>query len=227
MKNKSGRIPTTISLFNDYINNTEVYLRTNLNSERLGMIPSEMDAWTNFKNEWNALYQKYSDKEASRTTVITNKLHDVQGNFRTFAQRLLNMMAGIRSATEDDAAVLNFVLTRAEPSRSNTPIDGIPTFSASPIGGGVVKFSVRPAKDSARASILEEASGIEIRYEIGEASGTTSNNYTFFTSTRSIFNLTLPENSRGKTMSVSARWIVANDQGLSGPWSNVLRVVIA
>jgi hypothetical protein len=110
------------------------------------MIASEMDSWTNYKNQWNALYQKYSDKEASRTTVITNKLRGVQDSFKTFAQRLLNMMAGIRTATDDDAAVLNFVINRAQPSSSSTPIDEIPTFSASPLGGEVIKFSFSQLK---------------------------------------------------------------------------------
>jgi len=250
MKNTSGRIPTATGLFNDYINNTEPYLRApspvpsrrgtsahpgtppsvtpvETNWQRLGMLMDEMDRWTDFQTQWNELYKKYSDKEISRTTVITNKLRNVQNSFKTFAQRLLNMMAGSRSATEDDASALNFVLTRAEPSRSNTPIDDVPIFGAVPLGGGVIKFSVHPANDSTRASILEEASGVEIRYEIGETSGTAGPSYIFFTSTRAIFNLTLPESSQGKTMSVSARWIVASDQSLNGPWSNVLRVVVA
>jgi hypothetical protein len=192
------------------------------------MIASEMESWTNYKNQWNALYQKYSDKEASRTTAITNKLRSVQESFKTFAQRLLNMMAGIRTATDDDAAVLNFVINRAQPSSSSTPIDEIPTFSASPLGGEVIKFSFRPTSDSNRAGKLEDASGIEIRYEIGDGTSSTgANNLTFFVSTKSIFNLTLPKSAKGKTMFVSARWIVASDQSRNGPWSSMMSVVVA
>jgi hypothetical protein len=198
------------------------------NWQRLGMIASEMELWTNYKNQWNALYQKYSDKEASRTIVITNKLRGVQDDFKLFAQRLLNMMTGIRTVTDDDAAVLNFALYRSQPSRSSKPIEEIPTFSASPLGGEVIKFVCRPTSDSRRSSKQEEASGIEIRYEIGDGTFSTgADKYTFFASTKSIFSLTLPKIAKGKTMFVSARWIVASDHDRNGPWSNVLSVVVA
>ncbi len=253
-KNKSGRIPVVIDTFNAYINNTERYLRmlspvpvpptvppttgaipavavvpTPLfNWQRLTMLITEMDAWTNFKNQWNALYIPYSDKEESRTTAITNKLRAVQDNFGIFARPILTMIAGVRTVTDDDAAVLNIVIHRAEPVHPITPIDQIPTFSATPIGGAEVKFSFRPTHDSTRASKLPEATGIEIRYEVGDVCPPEPTVCTqMFISTKSIFILSLPGTAKGKTLHVSARWIISNDPARNGPWSGMFSVVVA
>jgi hypothetical protein len=248
MNNKSGRIPVVIDVFNAYINNTERYLRlvplppvpptttvtltaapvpAVANWVRLGMILTEMDGWTSFKNQWNALYILYSDKEESRTTAIKNKLRDVQTAFGTFARPLLNMISGIRTVTDDDAAVLHIVIHRAEPVHPITPIDEIPTFSATPLGGAEIKFSFRPTHDSTRASRLPDATGIEIRYEVGEDCPPEPNDCEhMFQSTKSIFILSLP-GSKGKMLHVSARWIVANDPARNGPWSGMFSVVVA
>lgn len=243
MKNKSGRIPIVADMFNTYINNTESYLRLTgsvptpstsggqpvvnasqiTNWQRLGMIQTEMDAWTGFKNQWNALFVKYSDKEESRTTAITNKLHLVQSNFRLFAQPILTMIAGVRTVNDDDAAVFNIVIHRADPTHPVTPIDQMPTFSATPLGGAEIKFSFRPTHDSTRASKLTGATGLELRYSFTDA----PDGISLVSSTKSIFILNLPENSKGKTLHVSARWIVATDPRRNGPWSSTLSVVVA
>jgi hypothetical protein len=195
---------------------------------RLGMIDTEMNSWTGFKNQWNALYILYSDKEESRTTAIKNKLRDVQKAFKFFAQPLLTMMTGIRTVTDDDAAVLHIVIHRAPPVHPVTPIDQIPAFSATPMGGSEIKFSVRPTHDTKRASRLPEATAVELRYEVGDVAPVSAVVCTnMFQSTKSIFILALPDASKGKMLHVSARWIVANDPARNGPWSGMFSVVVA
>jgi hypothetical protein len=249
MKTTSGRIPKAVDTLNSYINNTTNYLLADSpvvplpptvgatvaavptpfkNWQRLTMIQTEMDAWVNYKNQWNLLFSKYSDKEESRTTAITTKLHGVETNFRRFAQPILTMIAGVRTVTDDDAAVLNIVIHRAEPVHPITPIDQIPTFSATPIGGAEVKFSVRPTHDSTRASKLPDATAVEIRYEVGDVCPPEPTVCTqMYISTKSIFILSLPGTAKGKTMHVSARWIIANDPARNGPWSGMFSVVVA
>jgi hypothetical protein len=251
MNNKNGRIPKSPAEFNAYINNTESYLRINPgvaplppdvdppeaeaipplgqpNWARLGMIQSEMDMWTNFKSQWNILYPSYSDKEESRTTVIKENLFEVESEFMVFARPILNMISGMRTVTNADAAVLHIVINRASPTHPVTPILEIPTFSATPLGGAEIQFSFRPTHDSTRASKLPGATGIELSYEVGDGTTTTvTDNHQLFSSTKSIFVLKLPQNSKGKTLFVSARWIVANSPERNGPWSGMSSVIVA
>jgi hypothetical protein len=250
MKKRTGRrIPKAVAEFNAYIINTERYLRAipvppppttsavpagaaapvQPNYIRLGMLDTEMNAWTGFKNQWNSLYILYSDKEESRTTAVKNKLRGVQNSFASFAQTLLVMMAGIRTVTDDDAAVLNIVIHRAHPSHRVTPITDVPLFGMFPIGGGEVKFVVRSANDTKRASKILGAD-VEIRYAaifIDEVPPKKVDDlFHSYISSKAIFLLNIGVYDSQKTLYVALRWVDVKNPSRNGPWTVIQKTPV-
>ena len=244
MKTRSRRIPIIVDHFNAYINNTERYLRLTpippptaapaaapalANYVRLGMLDTEMASWTNFKNQWNALYAPYSDKQESRTTAIKNKLRDVQVAFQVFAQPLLTMMSGMRTVNDDDAAALHIVIHRAKPVHPVSPIIDVPIMGLKPIGGGEVKITVRRATDATRASKIVTAE-IELRYAhifIDEVVPKKIDDlFHDFISTKAIFVLHIGVHDSQKTLYAACRWVDLSNPSRNGPWTVIQKTPV-
>ena len=251
MKNNSGRIPLVIDTFNAYINNTEAYLRLTAappagvtsapaaadismaavpllpNWQRLGMLDTEMASWTNFKNQWNLLYAKYSDKEESRTIAIKTKLRGVQKSFRAFAQPLLNMMSGIRTATADDAAVLNFVLVRKNPTHPTTSLTEVVVPFLTNLGGSQIKVKCRGPEDTKHYSKPKGATGVEMFYVFGETPPKDrSECKVSFYSSKSIWKMSFDPGMETRNLYAYFRWVVATDPSRNGPWSGQYNITI-
>jgi hypothetical protein len=246
---KSGRIPVVIDTFNAYIINTERYLRavpappptTSAvapapavapvvpNYIRLGMLDTEMNSWTSFKNQWIALYNLYSDKEESRTTAIKNKLRDVQTAFKIFAQPILTMITGFRTVTDDDAAVLHIVIHRKKPVHPVAPIEDVPVFGMFPLGGGEVKFSVRSVNDTKRASKILGAD-IEVRYSaifVDEPTPKKVDDLIHdYISTKAIFILNIGIYDSQKTIYAVCRWVDVSNPSRNGPWTVIQKTPV-
>jgi hypothetical protein len=228
-----GRVPRLIAPLNAYINNTTEYLTApssvdnRPNWQRLGLLPTELQTWQNLREQWNALYEKYSDKAGSRTIVITAKIHELQKKFTDFSSRILMRIPGMPEVNNDDAAIFNFILKRKDPSKHKSPVEEIPMFGQNPLGGGAVKFQVYPNNTDSRAKKLP-GTEIEIRYHIQpteEKPPLVDALTQHRISSKAIF--ILNTDSPGKMLYVSIRWIYIKHPERNGPWSGVQRVAVA
>lgn len=169
--------------------------------------------------------------------VITNKIHGLQKKFTAFAGPILTRISGlpvdeqgILHVGNDDAAVFNFVLKRKSPTHHTTPMQEVPGFGITPLGGAVVKFHVHPIHDSSRARKLPGME-IELRFHIlgpdekipAEAEALAQHRI----SSRAIFILDCGKGSAGKTLYVSLRWVLIKHPSRNGPWSPVYRMPVA
>ncbi|MGD0711477.1 MAG: hypothetical protein ABR968_09905 [Bacteroidales bacterium] len=75
-------IPRDINRFNEYINQTNDYLilGSPTNAVRFGWSSQNLLDWQGFRNEWNPLFFKYSDRKGSYTTVIKTSLEAIIAN---------------------------------------------------------------------------------------------------------------------------------------------------
>ena len=89
-----------------------------------------------------------------------------------------------------------------------------------------VQFICRTDSDASRASILKDADGVEVRYVVGSApSGVSACPHVEF-STRARFVLQLDESAQGQKIYAFARWRNNTDAAKSGPWSDMLVVLV-
>ena len=252
---KTTIVPRDISGFNAYVNDSTNYLLgvsvpptaatggaltaadaasiavvPAPNYLRLGMSDTEMNQWRSYRDQWNALYPKYTLKDELRTTAIKNKLRTVLRNFVVFSTPRLRRMSGSENATEDDAAALRFVIVRKKPKHHGTQITDVPMLSLSPLGGGDVKFRVRPTTDTKRASKIAGAD-IEIRYQttlLEEPAPLQIDELTKdLISSKATFIVHLGTQSQSKILYAACRWVVINDPSRNGPWSGIDKCVIA
>ena len=97
-----------------------------------------------------------------------------------------------------------------------------------PMGGGKVKITVRMQNDASRASMHPDADSIEMAYHIGTnppASPTTGTNLKVYNG--AIHTFSAGTENTTKRLFAYFRWKNNSDSSKSGPWSNLVQVVIA
>ncbi len=230
----TGRIPTKIQEFNDYIRNTDDYLQEQVsagpppvfNWGRLGLTQQNADDWNSARGIWDGLFALYSNP-ATRTKTITLQVKNARKDFRTFATPLLNIMAASPNATEDDEVTFNFKISRATPTHPTVPITEqcLPTLQT--IGGGEIRLSVRSSTDTQRPSIFAGADSFQVAFKIGEPPPQNPKDGTDreVITRASIVQQTGDENS-GKKLYVFVRWYLTSYPDLAGPWSQVVSILI-
>lgn len=203
------------------------------NWKRLGLDEDEMNAWEFFLAEWIPLYEKYSDKKATRTTSIKDSLRDVQKRFISFAQLLLTRIAGERTATVNDFEVLRIksgALRDAEPSpvHGSHLATGAPVVGLKNMGGGMIDVRCKRNTDQTRPSMLKGFM-LELRWKAGTPTPADPDEAGLVAelSSKSRFQVAAGMTNLGKTFFCYVRWRHKTNPSILSPWTNLLQITIA
>ncbi len=228
-----SRIPRSIPLFSTYIGNTLAHLLagTPANWIRFVWLQTELDQWTAFNTAWLPLIAKYNDKKNSRTSAVTDGLHQIITDCIKLDQEnhLLNRIASLApsSNTTKDLATFN-IKPGSAATHSHTAIEAAVVAGMQSIGGGDVKIKCRTLT-AKRAGIAAGADSVQYLYQIGgtapanaETAGLTKDH-----SSKAAFTLHTGAASSGKTLYIFFRWYNTKHPELAGPWTGVLTVPIS
>jgi len=174
----SSRIPETIPKFNDYINATDDRLQS-VNPDTLkkygidyGFSPAQNTEWNTQRVFWrDTLYPSYTNPLTS-TSVVKANVRDFMSDFREFGNPLLDKIASSDIAGNEEEAIFNIDLERAEPVRPTTPISDNCMVAIANIGGGAMQLTGRSTTDQTRASVPVGAEGMMASYVIMDAKPT-------------------------------------------------------
>ena len=227
---QTSRIPRTIDPFHNYINSTSDHLEAGTpetNATRLGLSKEETDGWTAIKVKWNPLYDKYKDKETSRTTAIKNKLLLLIGDTISYDKdyNFLDRISVSLNATVDDLSIFNIkkgLLEKTTRTVPSTCIRETVEPILQPFGGGNLTLKCY-SSTSARPSIFGDADSVQYLYVVGTTPPESVNdpNLNLGLSTRAIFDLALGAENGGKRIYIFLRWYNTKHPELAGPWSDM------
>jgi hypothetical protein len=226
------RIPRTIAQFDVYITTSDDHLQADdlsnpgtPNHVRLGVLPPEAAEWTDWRDDWDALYAQYGTP-GTRTQVISQQVQELMLGFRTFANPLLARIAANTASGALDESKLNFKKTRAAASRRTTTIGEDIYASIKSRSGGEFQFGFRSLSDASRPSLPEDVDCIVARYKIVTAEPVSLSiepddtwNTKVFYKARNTFKL--PAGNKGKYLLICFQWGYTPDESLSGPMSSV------
>jgi len=223
------RVPEKKGVFDQYVQNTTVYLlllvNTVLNWFRLGLTQAEMDKWEDYKDEWIALYPQYTNLD-TRTTAITKRLNLLQKSITNFMMPLLDRFAASTAINVDDRVVFRIPKRDKQPT-PRAKITTIPFFDLKQIGGGQFKTRVRTKEDASRASMHPDADAYEIRYIISDTSPDSVNDMDKFSIKKKALDiLDVDVKNSGKTMFYCIRWVNLSNPENSGPYSIIQKTTI-
>lgn len=219
-----SRIPRLISKFQPFIFISSNYLTKNNNAARLGITETEVAQWIAFANEWEPLYQLYSNKQTSRTTAIKDQLNNIIYKMVEYDRQihLLDRIASSVNVTVEDAGVFNIKrgIYKRTHTIHKTPISEPVSVLIQPIGGGLMNIKCYSSTGK-RSSIYSYADSVQYMYLMSdtppasaEASGMIKE-----LSTRATFILETGSANSGKYLSICLRWYNTKHPNLSGPWS--------
>jgi len=235
MTSTTSRIPESIALFNTYIENTTNYLDAGTpetNAARLGILDTEKHDWGAFRDAWSPLYPLYENKRNSRTILVTDQLHAIIKNTKTYDKEhhLLDRIAASPNVTITDLSTFNIKsgpLAKQSRTKPTTPIDALVIADLAQIGGGELSITCRNNVDS-RTAIIEEANGVEFRYLAGGEApvSVADERLRQSLSSRARFTLNLGDENVGKTAYLYFRWVNTKYPALAGPWSSRMTVLV-
>lgn len=213
--------PTTLSGRDEYYNRVIPYGVTN--KVRLTIDAVKMAAQATNLTNWNLLYPQSVDPNLTTKTSRDN---------RDILDKAIE--TGLREIYND---IPESLLTTADrntfnlKARDTTPtprpaITTVPFANAQGAAGGLVEFTCRTESDSSRASILPDADGVEVVYNIGgtqpvSPSACTKN----FFSSKAKFRIGIDLSEAGKKLYGYARWKNNSDPNKSGPWVSISAMV--
>ena len=236
------RVPKKDSEFDPYIRNTTTVLETGipLGAVRLGLTVGQGTQWLGFRDQWIAVYPKYTNS-ATRTTTITNAKNTIKKEFTLFAEKPLKLIEASDNLTADDRGTFKL------PERDRTvtrkgKITEMPFASIQSLGAGQMQFRVRTTTDGSRASMHPLADLIEVRYMIGapdngnppnpnpnpkDSGIPTADKAPYYTvSKKALFILEVGLGNAGKPIIAFVRWANASNAANNGPWSQVTVAII-
>jgi hypothetical protein len=229
-----SRIPTTLVDFDVYINTTDNFLQaidptsSQPNWQRLELKAAEANWWNTQRLFWrDTLYKKRGDKRL-RTLIVNADVKDFRAAFKKQSARILDKIAVADAADNRDEAVFKLVLKkhRKKPGRHQTPIEESVAIVVRREGGGRLHFICRASDHAKRAAIPKTANSVEIGYSIGEAIDCDHTPHRII-STHASFSHDFAGAHIGKYIYVYARWYNTKHPRLAGPWSELMKVMIA
>ena len=220
------RVPRKDAEFDSYIKTSTLYLLSGTNATRLGVTGAEVTAWGSFNNQWTAIYNQYSDLN-QRTKAVTATKNDIKNDATEFMQKILTRLAGNPDLlTESDRAALNIKERDTNPSPRPT-ITTQPYAEMQATGGGRIKITLRVQNDNSRASMQPDADSIEMAYSIGSSPASPEAAQTHIVYRKALHTLDAGMGNLGSKLYAFFRWNNSSDSAKSGPWSNIVQVVIA
>lgn len=234
----SNRIPQKDSKFNTYLNATAEYLvvadEAGLeNWDRLGLTNAEKNQWVTYKNDWNDLYDtttKNAEKGIRDSIVISNK-NTAKSEFIDWvtdpAMNKLNRIGSSPNVTTEDRAVFHVKERKDDRTTPTAPIADEVYLDLKALGGGDMRVRCRTTKEATRASIAKGAKAVELCYSIGtDAPESVADCTLTKASTKALFTFNVGAANSTKKMFCYARWIDTTNPSRSGPWTDMLTVVV-
>lgn len=230
------RIPRTIDAFATYLITSNAYMLDGApvkNWMRLGWTQAEMTQWTGFVTLWSPLYTKYSDKKGSRTTVITEQLHEIIGRCVNLDKtcRVLDRVAASPNVTIPDMETLHIkkgVLQDTTASRKKSGITENVVAALQALGGGDFSIKCRTSHDTKHASIAKDADSVQYIYLVGDTAPNSASDkgLTKEISTKASFILKTGTDNAKKDLFIFFRWYNTKHPELAGPWSALQTMVV-
>jgi hypothetical protein len=117
---------------------------------------------------------------------------------------------------------------RKSDQRTERPVISQTVFAEmKPMPGSRIRVTCRTETDASRASILDIADEVEVRYVIDTLPATWQNCPNTVSSTKAIFTLELEPETAGKMIYAYVRWKNSTDIKKSGPFGNRLSTMIS
>ena len=230
-----SRIPVSILSFNTYIETTNDYLiagSPETNAARLGILDTEQQSWSGFRDEWAPLFPQYENKRSSRTLLIIDRLHTIIRKMKAYDKEhhILNRIAASPNVTVTDLSTFNIKsgpLAKQNRTRPSQPIDILVVPDIKQIGGGELSIKCRNNVDT-RIAIVDDANGVEFLYLAGEEAPSSVNDQALRRgfSSRARLMLELGGENKKKTAYLYFRWINSKYPSLAGPWSTLYSATI-
>jgi len=227
----NSRVPQTIVSFHPYVNNAIDYLNagTPKTYERLDIVENEMTLLNGIIARWNPLYVLYSDKEKTRTSLVTAQLQDLIGEFNDLNQskHLLDRIAASANVTIEDLKTFNIKVPSTKRTIGVQPIQVAINVSIQLLGGGSVTFKCRE-EGSSSVSIIDGSDCIQYAFMVGTTPPESADaiSLTLGISTRATFTLALGSGASTKYLYIYFRWYNTKHPELAGPWSRLVSTVI-
>jgi hypothetical protein len=228
---QTTRIPRTIPEFYAYVLTSTAYLLAWAggvqNYVRLGMSATDITEWNNrmllLRDD---IYLKYISANTKTKTVV-HQLQNFMEDFFEFAQPLLNSMATNPNANENDEGALNFKIGRQEPVHPTAPIAETCFVTLTSKGQGAIQVRCKSETDTGRASVPADATGVELRYTIGDTAPSSVDQCTLLEfSSKANFTFNVGASNSTKKIFVYARWIDFSNKSRAGAFSEMSSVVI-
>lgn len=230
-----SRIPISIKPFNGFANCAINYLTEGTpetNAVRLGIQDSDLQVLVALRDRWNPLFALYENKRSSRTLLVTDQLHAIIADWKAYDKEhhLLDRIAASPNVTVTDLSTFNIKsgpLAKPNHSRPTKPITTLVLPEIKQLGGGTLELKCANSDDN-RIAIIEDASQVEVRYQVGPTAPTSASDPMLrqTASTHARFSLDLGAENSGKTAYLYFRWINSKYPALAGPWSNLSSVFI-
>jgi len=227
----NSRVPSTIPLFNDYINNTDNRLQSiNAGTGQkygldYGFSAGELADWATRRGTWrDVLYPTYINP-ATSTTVVKHDVADAMSSFRTFAEPLLNKIASSGIAGNEEEEIFNIDLSRDTPTRAGV-MAVEPGFAFEPSTHGVHRFRfANPLDPSTQAMPAKQKVLLERFVGAPNLDAGTLNFGNAEMVGRFLHQIDYAEGDTGKTAYYRVAYI--NSRGEKGPESAVFSKVIS
>jgi len=217
----NGPFPTRDTERNDYYNRAIPYV--DAEKVRLTVDPAKAADAVALLVTWNLVYPKAKDPNLSTKTLRDQK-DDLIVEIENLLRVIYNDIPG-SLLTDADRNTLN--LPRRDTISTPRPNITITPFAkASSQAGGLIEFICRTDSDSSRASVLPEADGIEVVYNVGGNVPVSPSECTkSFFSTKAKFRISMDIADAGKKLNGFLRWKNNTDAAKSGPWVAISAMV--
>lgn len=228
------RVAERDSDFDQYIQNTSKILENGspIGSVRLGLSNNEKIQWLAYRDEWVALYPKYTN-EASRTKVIKKEKNNLKQKFTAFAARPLNKIAWSNNITQEDRNVFNLPARKTTRAHRGAMHGDIPLGDLHGIGGSRIKVRARIEEAAGRCRKHPLADAVEMKYLVMEVERNylkpmvTVNDCTHSViSKKASFVMEAGQENLGKRLAAFLRWVNFSNPANNGPWSQMLNVIV-
>ncbi|MDZ4845342.1 MAG: hypothetical protein SH857_07305 [Chitinophagales bacterium] len=190
------------------------------------LIPSDrVTELTQFKNQYEMMYGFITNK-LTRTPIQVQAYRTVRDEYEQFIEGLANAYIIFNPLINKEQINAMGFNVRNSGHSPRPQITSVVFGGLDALPGSQVQFTCRTATETKRASILDTADCVEVRYAIGTQPATVDNCPLVAMSTKAKFTLDISPVDAGKRIYAYLRWRNNSDVEKSGPWSDSLNTVV-
>ncbi|MEP7169698.1 MAG: hypothetical protein ABI855_10045, partial [Bacteroidota bacterium] len=175
---------------------------------------------------YNLLYSAITNKK-TRTPQQVEDHREGRDAAQDYIEGFANEFI-ISNSAISNAACESLGFNRKADQRSERPVIEQTVFGEmKSMPGSRIKFTCRTQSDASRASMLDIADEVEVRYVIDTLPATWQNCPNIVTSTKAIFSIELEPETAGKMIYAYLRWKNSTDIKKSGPYGNRVSAMVS